>query len=72
MILYLLELMHLLIHYINLRKDFFDGIKSNYTYFNYKRPKHQANIAQIVVYYKIVKTELCANNEICNNKNYVI
>ena len=72
MVLYLLELTHLLIYYINLRKDLFDGIKSSHACFDHKKPKHQLNIAEIVVYHKIVKTELCANNKACNNKKRVV
>ena len=66
--LYLPKLKHLLTHYINLHRDFFDEIGSSHTYFNYKRPKHQPDIAEIVVYHKIIKTELCANNKPYNNK----
>lgn len=70
--LYLLKLKHLLDHYINLLSDFFDEIKSNHICFSHKRPKHQPDIAEIVVYRKIVKTELCADNEACNDKKRAV
>lgn len=66
--LYLLKLKHLLDHYVNLLRDFFDKIGSSHIYFDHKRPKHQPNITKIIFYYKIVKTGLCANNKACNNK----
>lgn len=40
MALYLSEPKYLLTYYINLYKDFFGEIGSNYIYFDYKRPKH--------------------------------
>ena len=70
--LFLPELTHLLTYYINLYRDFFDRIGSSQTYFDHKRPKHQLNIAEKVVYHKIVITELCANNKAYNNKRRIV
>lgn len=72
MALYLPKLRYLLTYYINLRRDFFDKIKSSHTCFNHKKLKHQLDIVDIVIYHKIVKTELWANNEVCNNKNRAV
>lgn len=64
--------MHLLIHDINLHRDFFNEIKSSYTCFDYKKPKYQPDITKKIVYYKIVKTELYVNNEAYNNKKCIM
>lgn len=71
-VLYLLELRNLLYHYINLLRNFFDKIGSSYIYFNYKKPKYQSNIIIIIFYHKIVKTRLCANNKLYNNKKRAV
>lgn len=72
MALYLPELKHLLTHYINPHGDFFDEIGFSHTSFDHKKLKHQLDIAEMVIYHKIVKTELWANNKACNNKKHAM
>lgn len=57
MALYLLKLRHLIDYYINLLKDFYDLIDFSHIYFNYKKLKPQSDIIELIVYYKIIKTE---------------
>lgn len=53
--LYLLKLKYLLDYYINLYSDFFNKIKSSHIYFDHMLLKHQLNIVEIMIYYKIIK-----------------
>lgn len=64
--------MHLLTYDINLHRDFFNEIESSYIYFDYKKPKHQLDITKKIIYYKIVKMELYANNKVYNNKRCIM
>lgn len=72
MVLYLFELKYLLYHYINLLRDFSIKIRSNCIYFEYMRPKHQLDIAERIVYHKIVKKKLSGKNKAYNNKKRTI
>lgn len=71
-VLYLFESKHLLDNYINLYRDLFDQIKSSPTYFDYMQSTHQADIIQIIVYYKIVKKELSDKTKAYNNKIRIV
>lgn len=66
--LYLLKPKHLLYYYTNLLKDFSNKIRFYHICFDHIWPKHQLDIIEIIVYYKIVKKELFNKNKVYNNK----
>ena len=71
-VLYLLELKHLLYHYTNLLEHFFDEIGFNHIRFDHMRPKHQLNMDEITVYHNIIKKELFGKNKVYNIKKRAI
>lgn len=70
--LYLFKLKYLLDCYINLYKNLFNEIRSNYKYFNYKTPIYQPDIIDIIVYHKIIKKKPGDKYKAYNNKKYAM
>lgn len=66
--LYLLKPKHLLYHYTNLLGDFSDKIRFHHISYDHIWSKHQPDIIEIIIYYKIVKKELFDKNRVYNNK----
>lgn len=72
MALYLLKSRHWLDYYINQYKDFYNEIKSSYTYFDHMRPMHQLNIIEIIVLCKIIRKLIASGYKVYNNKRDII
>lgn len=57
---------------INLHRDFFSEIRSNYRYFDFKTPMHQLDIVKTIIYHKIIIIKLNDKHKAYNNKKQII